>query len=223
MRLTLGTVLSVVRYKFKFGRSYSKFLLPSKNQTEFFSGFSFIPGPFLPEEMYSHCSVEYAPGKVLLLDDDKQYFYDVSTGRFTRSPNQRNLRRAAYACGAVGDGGDVLVVGGVDFRFRRTAAVEIYNVATGHWRHGPDFPVEVSHPGSVTLGDGTFVLVGGMSGRTRRTAAGEAVVDFLDTLYEYVHENRTADGKGRWRLRPERLSEPKSDVAVVVVDEDAIC
>ncbi len=79
--------------------------------------------------------------------------------------------------------------------------VEIYNTETGVWRPGPELPIGWDFMASLQYGN-TFLMIGGE----------DRVGTYLDWIYEYDQLGET------WKHRQEKLSQPKIQVAAVLVD-----
>ena len=110
------------------------------------------------------------------------------------------------------------VIGGSDLGGYKVNATVVFNVESGRWRFGTEFPLEISDSGIVQLGD-TFLVVGGETGKANWVERLDRAKSehYLDTIYEYDWRNQD------WILRPERLSKGRAEAAVLQVDRDVVC
>ena len=84
-------------------------------------------------------------------------------------------------------------------------SVEVFSLTDQTWRDGPSLPHPIKFAGSVSL-NGTFLIVGGLN-----------VNDpYYKDILEYDVENEA------WLTRPEKLSKPKIDATVVLMDSETV-
>ena len=92
---------------------------------------------------------------------------------------------------------EVVVTGG----YRDPTTTYIYNVDSGEWRQGPDFPIDLYHGASAPYGN-TFLAVGGYSSSTYERSP-------LIYLFEPDEE--------AWLLQPHVLTTPRYGLAAILV------
>ena len=85
--------------------------------------------------------------------------------------------------------------------------VEILSLNSLSWRLGPPLPEPLSHAGSVSLGEKSFLFLGG---------ATDLWEEFSDKIYEYDAENQS------WTERIEKLARPLRGMTSIMMDSKDI-
>ena len=127
------------------------------------------------------------------------YYYNTMEEVWSEGPHLIELRMY-HVCGRIAKDKDSneftgITVGGIEFasgRFLR--GVEVLD--DGHWKPGPDFPVEITCAALVEIPNGGILIIGGELNWMER----------YDTIFRLDHGGKSA----QWYALQQKLSHPNS-------------